>query len=69
MLDPTCQENLSSVFPFRCNDHLWKSCATEPTNDGECTHKTFAETALIGTWVEDEVELAVQKGYEIIEIF
>jgi hypothetical protein len=28
-----------------------------------------AERALIGTWVMDEVRLAVQKGYEVTEIF
>jgi hypothetical protein len=28
-----------------------------------------AERALIGTWVMDEVRLAVQKGYQIIEVY
>jgi hypothetical protein len=34
-----------------------------------CTHETVAERALIGTWVKDEVRLAVQKVYEVVEIF
>jgi hypothetical protein len=38
-------------------------------NMDDCTHETVAERALIGTWVMDEVRLAVQKGYEVIEIF
>ena len=61
------------VLPFRYNDKLLfclcKSCATEHNWDGECAHETVAERALVGTWVIDEVRLAVQKGYEIIEIF
>ena len=61
------------MLPFRCNDRLLfclsKSCATERNSDGECEHETVAERALIGTWVIDEVRLAVQKSYEVIEIF
>jgi len=61
------------VLGFRCNDrllfYLCKSCATEKNWDGECAHETVAESALTGTWVVDEVRLAVQKGYEVIEIF
>jgi len=61
------------VLPFRCNDRLLfclcKSCATEHNEDGKCAHETVAERALIGTWVIDEFRLAVQKGYEVIEIF
>jgi hypothetical protein len=35
----------------------------------ECAHETVAERALLGTWVLDEVRLAVQKGYKVIEIY
>jgi hypothetical protein len=34
----------------------------------ECTHAIVAERALIGTWVIDEEELAVQKSYKLIEV-
>jgi len=44
------------------------SCATECNADGECAQKTFAERALTGTWVVEEVWIAVQKGYEIVWI-
>ena len=58
---------------FLCNDrvlfYVCKSCATEHNGDGECAHDTVAERALIGTRGIDEVRLAVQKGYEVIEIF
>jgi len=61
------------VLLFRCNDRLFfslcKSCATEHNADGECAHETVPERALIGSWVIDEVRLAVQKIYEVIEIF
>ena len=35
----------------------------------ECPHSTNAEKALTGTWIMDEVRLAVQKGYKVLEIF
>jgi len=36
--------------------------------DGECDLETVAERALTGTWVIDEVRMAMLKGYEIVEI-
>jgi len=35
---------------------------------GECPHTEDAERALTGSWVIDEVRLAVEKGYRILEI-
>jgi hypothetical protein len=35
----------------------------------ECTHETIAERALVGTWVLDEARLAVQKGYQVIDVY
>jgi hypothetical protein len=35
----------------------------------ECTHTEVRERALIGTWVIDEVRLAVQKGYKVTEVY
>jgi hypothetical protein len=46
----------------RCRTCVLKS------NTGESHHKTDEERALTGTWVIDEVRLAVQKGYRILEI-
>ena len=37
--------------------------------ENDCAHETVAERAFTGTWVIDEVRMAVQKGYEVIEIF
>jgi hypothetical protein len=34
----------------------------------ECTHETVAERALTVTWVLDEIRLAVQHGYEVVEV-
>jgi len=34
-----------------------------------CSHETDAERALTGTWVMDEVRLAVEKRYKVLEIF
>jgi hypothetical protein len=35
----------------------------------ECTHTEVRETALTGTWVVDEVRLAVQKDYKVLEVY
>ena len=60
------------VLPFRCNNKflfcLCKTCAFECNFSGECLHETVEERALSGTWVPDEIRLAIQKGYEVIDI-
>jgi hypothetical protein len=35
----------------------------------ECTHDSVRERAILVTWVLDEVRLAVQKGYRVIEVY
>ena len=40
----------------------------EPNRTEDCSHETVAERALTGTWVLDEIRLAVQKGYELVEV-
>jgi hypothetical protein len=37
--------------------------------EDECSPESVAERALTGTWVIDEVRLAVQKDYTVVEIF
>jgi hypothetical protein len=58
-------------LPFRCNSKLLfslcRTCATELNTSTVCSHETVAERALIGTWVMDEVRLAVQKGYRVLK--
>jgi len=34
-----------------------------------CTHETIVVRALLGSWVIDEIRLAVEKGYRLIEVF
>jgi hypothetical protein len=73
MLHPAAQESLSSLLLFRCNNKLLfslcRTCAIELNISTICTHETVAERAFIGTWVIDEVRLAVQKGYHVIELY
>ena len=45
-----------------------RTCVHEQNLSEECSHHTDAERALEGTWVIDEVRLALEKGYKIIEI-
>jgi len=60
------------VLPFRCNNKLLfclcKACAIEQNSD-VCTHETIADRALLSSWVVDEIRLAVEKGYRLIEVF
>ena len=71
VLPPTCLYHV--VWPYRCNNKLLfclcRSCAKQQDFENECPHSTDAERALTGTWVMDEVRLAVQKGYKVLEIF
>ena len=61
------------VLPFKCNNKLLfclcRSCAIEMNGANECTHDTVRERALVGTWVIDEVRLAVSKGYRIVKVY
>ena len=60
------------VLPFRHNKKLLfclcRSCVLEHNTTGECHHFSDVERCLEGTWVIDEVRLAVNKGYKILEI-
>jgi hypothetical protein len=38
-------------------------------NTSDCTHEAVAEKALVGTWVVDEVRLAVDKVYQLIQVY
>jgi hypothetical protein len=61
------------VLLFRCNKRLLfclcRSCAIQQKRTEDCMHETDAERALTGTWVMDEVRLAVQKGYKLVELY
>jgi G:T-mismatch repair DNA endonuclease (very short patch repair protein) len=61
------------VLPYRCHNKLLfclcRACAVEQNFKDECPHETVEERALTGTWVIDEVRMAVQKGYIVVEIF
>ena len=60
------------VVPFRCNKRLlfclFRSRAIEQNRTEDCTHDTVAERALTGTWVLDEIRLAVKKDYKLVEV-
>jgi len=47
---------------------LCRTCVQEHNAKSECRHRSDAERCLEGTWVIDEVRLAVDKGYKILEI-
>ena len=35
---------------------------------GECVHESTAQRCLTATWVVDEVRLAIQKGFKVLDI-
>jgi len=59
------------VLPYRYDKKLLfclcRTCVQEHATN-ECQHRIDAERCLEGTWVIDEVRLAVDKGYKILEI-
>jgi hypothetical protein len=60
------------VLPFRCNNRLLfclcRSYAIQQNRSEDPKHETDAEKALTGTWVLDEIRLAVQHGYKLVEV-
>jgi hypothetical protein len=60
------------ILPFRCNNRLLfslcRSSSIQKNRTEDCTHETDAERALTGTWVLDEIRLAVQHGYKLVEV-
>jgi hypothetical protein len=61
------------VLPYRFNQKLLfclcRTCAEESNMATECTHTEVRERALTGTWVLDELRLAVQKGYKVLQVY
>ena len=46
---------------------LSKMCA-EPKNQNECKH-TDDKRSFIGTWITDEVNKAIEKGYKVLRTY
>ncbi|KAG5872176.1 hypothetical protein JTB14_010737 [Gonioctena quinquepunctata] len=65
------QNQYHAVLPVKMNDKLMfplcRSCCEKMTE--ECTHSCEEERTLSGTWIIDEVLKALEKGYEIKEIY
>ena len=47
---------------------MCRTCVQEYNAKSECQHRSDAERCLEGTWVIDEMRLAVDKGHKIVEI-
>ena len=45
-----------------------EECAVEWTFSGEFVHESTAQISLTSSWVLDEVRLAIQKGYPVLDI-
>jgi len=55
-------------FQYKMLSSLCRSCVLEQNRTSECQHFSDAERCLDGTWIIDEVRLAVNKRYKILEI-
>ncbi|CAO4377092.1 unnamed protein product [Caenorhabditis nigoni] len=58
------------VLPFRCDGKLlFVLCRTcgELREGEKCTHENASDRALTGVWCTDELNLAIQEGYQIIK--
>jgi len=60
------------VLLYRCDKKLLfclcQACVLEHNATSECRHLGDTERYLEGTWLIDDVRLAVDKGYKILEI-
>ena len=60
------------VLPYRWKKKLLfclcRTCVEEQNMREQCQHFSNGERAISGTWVLDEVRLAVTKGYKFLEI-
>jgi len=69
MYYPSSRKIVSSraALPCRTETHFQSLPNMVLTsNTGECHHKTDNEGSLPGTWIIDEMRLAVQKVYRIV---
>ena len=59
------------VLRFRCNKEasfcLCNTYAFECNFSDECVHESTAQRSLTSTWVLNEVRLAIQDGYEVLD--
>ncbi|XP_054720574.1 uncharacterized protein LOC129230198 [Uloborus diversus] len=59
------------VLPYRCNGKLmFPLCSTcaENMTQTPCAHN-MEEGAFVGTWVSEELKVAVNKGYTVIQMY
>ncbi|XP_060560804.1 uncharacterized protein LOC132720652 [Ruditapes philippinarum] len=59
------------VLPSKCNSKLmFSSCRTcsETYENGKCQHDDN-ERAVTGTWVTDEVKMALSQGYRLLNVY
>ncbi len=59
---PVCLRKCNGTLLFS----LCRTCGE--SYQSECTH-TVSERAFVGTWVTDELKMAITKGYELLECY
>ena len=57
-----------AALPCQSENHVLCRTCVLTTNTEQCCHKTDKEWDFTGTWFIDEVRLAVQKWYIVLEI-
>ena len=61
------------VLPYKCNNKLMfplcRTCAERCDPSQKCTHSEDDERTLVGTWVSIELKAALEKGYELLDVY
>ena len=61
------------VLPYKCNNKLMfplcRTCAEKCDPSSQCSHDNIEDRALVGTWVTIELQAALDRGYQLLEVY
>ena len=61
------------VLPYKCNNKLMfplcRTCAEKCDPSSQCSRDNIEDRALVGTWVTIELQAALDRGYQLLEVY
>ena len=61
------------VLPYKCNNKLMfplcRTCAEKCDPSSQCSHDNIEDRAIVGTWVTIELQAALDRGYQLLEVY
>ena len=48
---------------------LCRTCAEKCNPSSQCNHDNIEDSALVGTWVTIELQAALERGYQLLEVY